>query len=87
MAFLYDSVINDAYSEELLRIIKNEGLVQIVGGPDDLIMLTREKYELMRSMVDFSEIALVKEGLRDIENGNAIPAEQVMADLKKEFNL
>ena len=87
MVFLYDSVINDAYSKELLRIISNEGLVQIVGGPDDLVMLTRERCELMRSMVDSSEIALVKEGLRDIENGDMIPAEHVMADLKKEFNL
>ena len=87
MAVMYDSVINDAYSEELLKSIRNEGLVQIIGGSDDLVMLTRERYELMKSLIDSAETELVKSGLRDIENGDVILAEQVMSGIKKEFDL
>ena len=87
MPVLYDSIINDAYSEELLKAIRNDGLVRIVGDSDELVILTRERYELMKSIIDAAEVESVKAGLSDIFNGDVIPAEQVMADLKKEFDL
>ena len=87
MPVLYDSIINDAYSEELLKAIRNDGLVRIVGDSDELVILTRERYELMKFIIDAAEVESVKAGLSDIVNGDVIPAEQVMADLKKEFDL
>ena len=87
MPVLYDSIINDAYSEELLKAIRNDGLVRIVGDSDELVILTRERYELMKFIIDAAEVESVKAGLSDIFNGDVIPAEQVMADLKKEFDL
>ncbi len=87
MTVMYDSVINDAYSDELIKLVRSEGVVRIVGGSDDLVVLTRERYDSMRSRMESAEVQLVSVGLRDIEDGETIPAEEVMADLKKEFDL
>lgn len=87
MTVMYESVINNAYSDELMKLVRDEGVVQIVGGSDELVILTRERFDSMKSKIDSAEVQLVNVGLRDIEEGRVIPAEEVMADLKREFDL
>lgn len=88
MAITYDSAITDAYSEELLKLIRDEGKVRLVGSnATDLIMLPREKYEEMAALVELIESELVKEGLRDIRSGKTVPADEAMCRLGSKYSL
>ena len=88
MAVMYDSAITDAYSDELLKLIRDEGIVQLVDGKTiDLVMLPRERYEEMASIIELIEAEMVKEGIRDIEEGRVVPANEAMGRLRNKYNL
>ena len=88
MAVMYDSAITDAYSDELLKLIRDEGKVQLVDGKTiDLVMLPRERYEEMASIIELIEAEMVKEGIRDIEEGRVVPANEAMGRLRNKYNL
>ena len=88
MAVMYDSAITDAYSDELLKLIRDEGKVQLVDGKTiDLVMLPRERYEEMASIIELIEAEMVKEGIRDIEEGRVVPATEAMDRLRNKYNL
>ena len=88
MAVMYDSAITDAYSDELLKLIRDEGKVQLVDGKTiDLVMLPRERYEEMASIIELIEAEMVKEGIRDIEEGRVVPADEAMERLRNKYNL
>ena len=88
MAIMYDFAITDAYREELLRLIRNEGKVQLVGSNStDLIMLPRERYEEMVSFIESLESGMVREGLQDIADGKVLSADDVMGKLRSKYRL
>ena len=88
MAVMYESAITDAYSDELLKLIRDEGMVQLVDGKTiDLVMLPREKYEVMSSLMELIEAEMVKEGISDIEKGNVVPADETMERLRTKYGL
>jgi len=87
MAFMYGSVINSACGVDLLRRVRAEGAVPITGGPEELVIMTRGRYDSMLSELGSAEAVSVGIGLRDIEEGRVIPAEEVMAGLEEEFDL
>ena len=88
MAVMYDSAITDAYSDELLKLIRDEGKVQLVDGKTiDLVMLPRERYEEMASIIELIEAEMVKEGIRDIEEGRVVPATEAMDRLRDKYGL
>ena len=88
MAVMYDSAITDLYRDELLKLIRDEGKVQLVDGKTiDLVMLPRERYEEMASIIELIEAEMVKEGIRDIEEGRVVPANEAMGRLRNKYNL
>ena len=88
MAVMYDSAITDVYRDELLKLIRDEGIVQLVDGKTiDLVMLPRERYEEMASIIELIEAEMVKEGIRDIEEGRVVPANEAMGRLRNKYNL
>ena len=88
MAVMYDSAITDVYRDELLKLIRDEGKVQLVDGKTiDLVMLPRERYEQMASIIELIEAEMVKEGIRDIEEGRVVPANEAMDRLRNKYNL
>ena len=88
MAVMYDSAITDVYRDELLKLIRDEGKVQLVDGKTiDLVMLPRERYEEMASIIELIEAEMVKEGIRDIEEGRVVPATEAMDRLRNKYNL
>ena len=88
MAVMYDSAITDVYRDELLKLIRDEGKVQLVDGKTiDLVMLPRERYEEMASIIELIEAEMVKEGIRDIEEGRVVPAAEAMDRLRNKYNL
>ena len=85
---MYDSAITDVYRDELLKLIRDEGKVQLVDGKTiDLVMLPRERYEEMASIIELIEAEMVKEGIRDIEEGRVVPATEAMDRLRNKYNL
>ena len=88
MAVMYDSAITDVYRDELLKLIRDEGKVQLVDGKTiDLVMLPRERYEERASIIELIEAEMVKEGIRDIEEGRVVPATEAMDRLRNKYNL
>ena len=88
MAVMYDSAITDVYRDELLKLIRDEGKVQLVDGKTiDLVMLPRERYEEMASIIEIIEAEMVKEGIRDIEEGRVVPADEAMDRLRDKYGL
>ena len=88
MAVMYDSAITDVYRDELLKLIRDEGKVQLVDGKTiDLVMLPRERYEEMASIIEIIEAEMVKEGIRDIEECRVVPAAEAMDRLRNKYNL
>lgn len=88
MAVMYDSAITDVYRDELLKLIRDEGKVQLVDGKTiDLVMLPRERYEEMASIIELIEAEMVKEGIRNIEEGRVVPANEAMDRLRNKYNL
>ena len=88
MTVMYDSAITDVYRDELLKLIRDEGKVQLVDGKTiDLVMLPRERYEEMASIIELIEAEMVKEGIRDIEEGRVVPANEAMGRLRNKYNL
>ena len=53
----------------------------------DLVMLPRERYEEMASIIELIEAEMVKEGIRDIEEGRVVPANEAMGRLRNKYNL
>lgn len=87
MAVMYDSAITDVYRDELLKLIRDEGKVQLVDGKTiDLVMLPRERYEEMASIIELIEAEMVKEGIRDIEEGRVVPATEAMDRLRNKYD-
>ena len=88
MTVMYDSAITDVYRDELLKLIRDEGKVQLVDGKTiDLVMLPRERYEEMASIIELIEAEMIKEGIRDIEEGRVVPANEAMDRLRNKYNL
>ena len=88
MTVMYDSAITDVYRDELLKLIRDEGKVQLVDGKTiDLVMLPRERYEEMASIIELIEAEMVKEGIRNIEEGRVVPANEAMDRLRNKYNL
>ena len=88
MTVMYDSAITDVYRDELLKLIRDEGKVQLVDGKTiDLVMLPRERYEEMASIIELIEAEMIKEGIRDIEEGRVVPANEAMGRLRNKYNL
>ena len=87
MTVMYDSAITDVYRDELLKLIRDEGKVQLVDGKTiDLVMLPRERYEEMASIIELIEAEMVKEGIRDIEEGRVVPATEAMDRLRNKYD-
>ena len=53
----------------------------------DLVVMTKEEYDSMKSMADSLEAQAVGVGLHDIEERRTFPAEEVMSELKEEYDL
>ena len=88
MTVMYDSAITDVYRDELRKLIRDEGKVQLVDGKTiDLVMLPRERYEEMASIIELIEAEMIKEGIRDIEEGRVVPANEAMGRLRNKYNL
>ena len=86
MTVMYDSAITDVYRDELLKLIRDEGKVQLVDGKTiDLVMLPRERYEEMASIIELIEAEMIKEGIRDIEEGRVVPANEAMDRLRNKY--
>lgn len=87
MTLQFESLINGTCRDELMISVREEGAVRIAGGPEELVVMTKYGYDSLRSMAYSLEAQAIGIGLRDIEEGRTFPAEEVMAELKKEYGL
>jgi len=87
MTLQFESLINGTYQDELIESVLEGDAVLIAGGPMDLVVMTKEEYDSMKSMADSLEAQAVRVGLRDIEERRTFPAEEVMSELKEEYDL
>jgi len=86
MAIMSDS--NLAYTEEVEKNLLTDGFVQFQkDGVNTMILIDQSRYEKAKRRMDDALVKMVMAGIRDMEEGNLIPADQVFDEIDKKYGL
>ena len=86
MAVMSDS--NLAYTEDVETGLRNDGFVQFQkDGVNTMILIDQSRYEKAKCRMDDALVKMVMAGIRDMEEGNLIPAVQVFDEIDKKYGL
>jgi len=86
MAIMSDS--NLAYTEEVEKNLLTDGFVQSQkDGVNSKILIDQGRYDMIRRHMDNAVVEMVLAGIRDMEEGNLIPADEVFEELRQKYGL
>lgn len=86
MAVMSDS--NLAYTEDVETGLRNDGFVQFQkDGVNTMILIDQSRYEKAKRRMDDALVKMVMAGIRDMEEGNLIPSDQVFDEIDKKYGL
>ena len=86
MAIMSDS--NLAYTEEVEKNLLTDGFVQFQkDGVNSKILIDQARYDMIRRQMDNAVVEMVLAGIRDMEEGNLIPADEVFEELRQKYGL
>ena len=86
MAIMSES--NLAYTEEVEKNLLTDGFVQFQkDGVNSKILIDQERYDMIRRQMDNAIVEMVLAGIRDMEEGNLIPADEVFEEIRQKYGL
>ena len=86
MAIMSES--NLAYTEEVEKNLLTDGFVQFQkDGVNSKILIDQGRYDMIRRQMDNAVVEMVLAGIRDMEEGNLIPADEVFEELRQKYGL
>ena len=86
MAIMSES--NLAYTEEVEKNLLTDGFVQFQkDGVNSKILIDQERYDMIRRQMDNAVVEMVLAGIRDMEEGNLIPADEVFEEIRQKYDL
>ncbi len=79
---------NLAYTEEVEKSLLTDGFVQFQkDGVNSKILIDQGRYDMIRRQMDNAVVEMVLAGIRDMEEGNLVPADEVFKELRQKYGL